>query len=249
MAVYDHSELEQLENIKSWWHQYGNRIINTALAIMLVVVSVMGWNWYQRNQAAKASDLYFALQQAVASGQQKRIKIINGELIAKYSGTTQAILGAMTAARVSHESGDLKTAKVQLAWAVENAEGELRDVARLNYAAVLMDDKAYNEALHELEAEHGKGFEANFAQLRGDILLSSGKKEEARDAYKSALVAMGASYARAELEGSGDNEGVEVGSTTGQTGAGNQQNSNDGEHVNSPARELLQQKLNALGGS
>jgi predicted negative regulator of RcsB-dependent stress response len=49
------------------------------------------------------------------------------------------------------DTGDAKTAKLQLLWVVDHGEHELRDLARLRVAAVLLDEKAYDEALRQLE--------------------------------------------------------------------------------------------------
>jgi len=66
----------------------------------------------------------------------------------------------------------------------------LRDLARLRLATVMFDDKAYDEALAQLQAPADEGFAARFADLKGDVLLAQGKKEEARTAYKAAVSAL-----------------------------------------------------------
>ena len=72
----------------------------------------------------------------------------------------------------------MKTAQAQLAWAAENAKDEPRDLARLRLAAVLLDEKAYDEALKQLAAEP-PAFAARFDELKGDVLAAQGKKPEA----------------------------------------------------------------------
>ena len=59
--------------------------------------------------------------------------------------------------------------------------------ARLRLASVLLDEKAYGEALKQLEAAHAAAFAARFLELKGDVLAAEGKKTEARSAYKAAL--------------------------------------------------------------
>ena len=88
-------------------------------------------------------------------------------------------MGALLAARVQVDAGDAKNARAQLAWAVENARDPgLRDLARLRLAAVMLDEKAYDEAMKQLAAEPGASFAPRFAELRG---------AEARTAYDLAL--------------------------------------------------------------
>ena len=74
----------------------------------------------------------------------------------------------MLAAKQSFDAGDLKTARTQLAWVAENAKGELRDVARLRLAGIALDEKAYDDALKQLDAASQPAFEARFQELKGD---------------------------------------------------------------------------------
>jgi predicted negative regulator of RcsB-dependent stress response len=187
MAHYDLEEQEQIDTLKTWWKMYGNLVTGVVTAAAVAMVGWQGWNWYQRGQAAQASAVYAALEQAAAAGDAQKIKAIAGELTEKFGGTSYAALGAMMAAKQSFDAGDLKTARVQLAWVAEHAKDEMRDLARLRLVAVLLDDKAYDEALKQLNNAHASSFDARFLELKGDVLLAQGNKAEARSAYKAAL--------------------------------------------------------------
>lgn len=221
MAHYDLEEQEQLDEIKAWWKLYGNLVTNILLAIALTVLAWQGWNWYQKRQAAEASAIYAVLEQAVQAKDTPRINNVAGELTEKYGRTEYATLAAFLAARHSFDSGDLKTAKVQLSWVVENGRNEARDVARLRLASVLLDEKAYDEAIKQLDAEHAPVFDAMFAELRGDVEAARNQAAAARSAYKAALDVL---TAKAKADGTS-------------------------EAPRTPQRELLQQKLDALGES
>lgn len=227
MAAYDLEEQEQIAEIKAWWKVYGNRLVNAATVIALVVVAWQGWNWYQRNQSAQASMIYGALQKAVQEKDTQRIKAASGELLEKYGRTSYATLGALASAKAMIEADDQQTAKAQLLWAVENAKDELRDLARLRVAAVLLDEKAYDQALKQLEGAAGPAFEIRFQDMRGDILAAQGKKSEAVSAYQTALTKL------EELEKSGK------AATTGQEWQG---------QSNAIFRDLIMQKIDGLGG-
>ena len=187
MAHYDLEEQEQIDSIKTWWKMYGNLVTGVVVAGSLAVIGWQGWNWYQRSQAAQASAIYGVLEQAVAARDAQKVKAAAGELAEKFGGTTYAALGALVAARQSFEAGDLKTARAQLTWAADNGKDEIRDLARLRLASVLLDEKAYDEALKQLEAAHAAAFAARFLELKGDVLAAAGKKPEARAAYQAAL--------------------------------------------------------------
>lgn len=187
MAHYDLEEQEQLDSLKTWWKMYGNLVTGLVSAAAIAVVGWQGWNWHQGGQAAKAAGVYAVLEQSVAMGDAQKTKAAAGELAEKFGGTSYAALGAMLAAKQSFESGDLKTAKAQLLWAADNGKDELKDLARLRLVAVQLDEKAYDEALKQLEAGHAPIFDARFQELKGDVFSAQGKKIEARGAYKSAL--------------------------------------------------------------
>ena len=187
MAHYDLEEQEQIDSLKTWWKMYGNLVSGVLVAISVAVLGWQGWGWYQRSQAAQAAGIYAVLEQGAALRDGQKVKAAAGELAEKFGGTTYAWLGALIAGKQSFDAGDLKTAKAQLGWAVENAKDEVKDLARLRLAAVLLDEKAFDEALKQLEAAHDAAFAARFLELKGDVLAAQGKAPEARAAYKAAL--------------------------------------------------------------
>ena len=223
MAAYDLEEQEQIAEFKAWWKQYGSLLTFVIMAAAVVVLAWRGWNWYQRNQAEQASNIYQALQQAVQSGDTQRVKAASGELTEKFSGTRYAALGALVAAKATKDAGDTKTAKAQLQWVVDNGEDEIRDLARLHLVTLLIDEKAYDEALKLLEGSVTPAFSARFIDSRGDVLSVQDKKDEARKAYQLALDTLSGA----------------------QNGGANSQN----WQLQSSAvyREIIQQKLDALG--
>lgn len=186
MAHYDLEEQEQIDSIKTWWKMYGNLVTGVVTIACLAVIGWQGWNWYQRGQSTQAAAIYSVLEQAVNARDAQKIKAAAGELTEKYGSTNYAALGALMAGKQSFEAGDLKTAKVQLTWAADNGKDELKDIARLRLAAVLLDEKSYDEALKQLEASHAPAFAVRFQELKGDVLAAQGKKLEALAAYKAA---------------------------------------------------------------
>ena len=191
MAHYDLEEQEQIDTLKTWWKMYGNLVTSLLTAAALAVAGWQGWNWYQNNETAKAAAVFSSLEQAVEAGDGQRIKATAGELTEKFGRSGYAALGALLAARHSFDAGDLKTAKAQLGWVAGNAKDELRDIARLRLAAVLLDEQAYDEALKTLESNPAVAFVGRFQELKGDILVAQGKSSEARSAYQAALDKLG----------------------------------------------------------
>jgi predicted negative regulator of RcsB-dependent stress response len=188
MAVYDLEEQEQLDELKTWWRQYGNRVTTLLLVIALGVAGWQGWNWWQRKQTVEASAIFFGVQQAASEGNAQRARELAGELIDKYPRTSYAALAALLSARVQVEKGEAKNARLQLHWIVDNArDPAVQELARLRVAAILLDEKSYDEALKHLSAPPPESFVARFGELRGDVLAAQGKSAEARVAYQAAL--------------------------------------------------------------
>ena len=116
MAAYDLEEQEQLAELKAWWKQYGNQLINVLLVAALVAAAWQGWNWYQRRQTGQAAQVYSVLTRAIAEKDTQRVKAASGELLEKFGSTGYASLGALTTAKAMIDNDDAKTAKLQLQW-------------------------------------------------------------------------------------------------------------------------------------
>lgn len=186
--AYDLQEQEQIDEIKAWWKDYGRLVILAAALVVLVIGGFQGWRYYRHTQSLAAAALYDQLEQAERAGDRKKVADIAGQIVSKHASTPYAAFGALSAARLSYEGRDLAEAKARLSWVVENARREeLRDVARLRLAGVLLDEKSYDEALKLLEVKPGESMTGLYADLKGDILLAQGRSADARSAYQLAL--------------------------------------------------------------
>ena len=186
--AYDLQEQEQLEELKAWWKDYGRLVILGAVAGALAIAGFQGWRYYRHSQSLAAVALYEQLDQAERAGDRRKVRDIAGEIVARYASTPYASFAALSAARASFEAGELPEAKARLAWVVESARREeLRDIARLRLAGVLLDEKNHEEALKLLEAKPGESMTGLYADLRGYILLAQGRHADARNAYQLAL--------------------------------------------------------------
>ena len=186
--AYDLQEQEQLDELKDWWKEYGNLVILGAVAIALAIAAFQGWRYYRHSQSLAAVVLYEQLEQADRAADRKKVREIAAQIVAKYGSTPYGAFAALSAARASSGSGDLADAKSQLTWVLENArQDEIKDIARLRLAGVLLDEKNYAEALKLVDAKPAESMTALYADLKGDILLAQGKGAEARAAYQLAL--------------------------------------------------------------
>ena len=188
MAAYDLEEQDQLEDLKAWWKQWGNTVAGIVIALSIGVVGVQGWRWWAQQQAAHASVLYDAVSTAVRANDTAKAKDAMSQLTDKYAGTGYAPRAALIVAAQLFENGDAAGAKAQLAWVIDkSSEDELKQIARLRLAGILLDEKQYDEALRVLDEKHDQPFAGVYADMRGDVLAAAGRIEEARNEYQTAL--------------------------------------------------------------
>jgi predicted negative regulator of RcsB-dependent stress response len=105
-----------------------------------------------------------------------------------FSGTPYAGRAALFAAKANYQANEIKSAKAQLDWTINNAkETAVSALASLQLANILAEEKDFAGALKLLNAPHDAGFDGLFSDLKGDVLVSLGKNAEAKEAYEQAL--------------------------------------------------------------
>jgi predicted negative regulator of RcsB-dependent stress response len=187
----DLQEQEQLDELKAFWKQYGNLITWLLILVLGGFAAFNGWNWWQREQGAKAGAMVDALVQAAEAGDPERSTRILADLKERHARTAQAQQGALLAARVQLDKQQPDAALATLAWVADNAsDDEYRSIARLRAAGILLDKKQYDDALKQIDAAKSPNFAALVADRRGDVLSAQGKAAEARAAYEAAYKAM-----------------------------------------------------------
>jgi predicted negative regulator of RcsB-dependent stress response len=188
MAVYDLEEQEKLDDLKAWWHRWGNAVTAVAVAACIAAAGVQGWRWWTAKQSEEASALFTGLSQAVRAQDLNKAKDAVAQLEDKYSRSGYSARGALVLAKMLFDSGDTAGARAQLTWVIDKSdETDLKEIARYRLAEVLVNDKQYDEALKLLDAKHGAPYAGLYADLRGDALAMAGRAAEARAAYVDAL--------------------------------------------------------------
>ncbi len=186
--MHDVDEQERIDALKAWWNKNSRMVVIVAATIAIGGAGVTGWRYYQAKQSAQAALLYSVLQEGSKARDLKKARQISGELIDKYASTVYAPRAALIIARDNFEAGDFQSAKAQLQWAITHAkQPEIKDLARLRLAAILLDEKKYNEALNILNTKHGNAFAGLYADLTGDVFQAQGKTKDAQRNYQLAL--------------------------------------------------------------
>lgn len=208
--AYDLEEQEQLATLKAWWNQYGNLVTWVLIIALAGYAAWGGWKYYQRNQSTQASQLYEELQKAVGAKDNVKVQRAATDMEEKFGRTAYAQMSALTAAKAAFDANDLKAAKAQLQWIVANGiDDEYKAVAKIRLAGILLDEKAYDDAIKLLAGDFPAQFASVVADRKGDILVAQNKIEDARNAYQAAL---------------------------------------DKSDQKNPGRQLIQLKLDAIGG-
>ncbi|MES2980340.1 MAG: tetratricopeptide repeat protein [Pseudomonadota bacterium] len=187
----DLEEQEQLAELKHFWKQYGDLITWVLLIVFGALAAWNGYQYWQRSQAAQSSVMYEEVEKAVQAADLQRLDRSLADMKDKFGRTTYAQQAALLAARAYYEQGKLEPARAALSWVAANASDEgYQALARLRLSAILLETKAYDEALKELSATFPKDFAALVSDRRGDILAAQGKTAEAKEQYQKAYKEM-----------------------------------------------------------
>ena len=187
----DLEEQEQLAEIKHFWNEYGNLITWVVIAVFGSIAAWNGWNYWQRTQSAQAAAMYDEVERSAQGGDITRVERAFSDMKDKFGRTTYAQQAGLLAARAMVEKGNTEGAKAALAWVADKSSDEgYQALARLRLAAILLEAKAYDEALKQLSAAFPREFEGLAADRRGDVYAAQGKKAQAKAEYTKAYRTM-----------------------------------------------------------
>lgn len=199
------TEDEQVEKIKEVWHRHGVPVLT---GVVLALVGVFGWNgWtnYQENKAANASAVYQNMLESVLQDDSEAGRTRGAELAETlrkdYPGTRYASFAALMQARLAVEAENFAAAETLLRdVASDGSDKALQEVARQRLARVLAQLERAEEGLELFSAPISGELLAGREEVRGDLLLTLGRVEDARLAYQAALGATNDPRARPQLQ-------------------------------------------------
>ncbi len=193
------AEEESIDALKKWWED--NRSMLFTVVITLVVV-IGGWTFYQNSSnssADAASDLYEQILTLarvdsgaeIPSADAEQILALATTLKTEHAKSVYALYGALFAAQQAVNADDLSAAEQELQWVLDNSAGGLFRqtdeglvlTAKLRLGHVILAKGETDRALELVTSTDPKTFEANFAELRGDIYLAMGRRVDAKDSY------------------------------------------------------------------
>ena len=184
---YDFEEQERIAELKAWWEDNRWFVIGAAVALVLAFAGYRGWQYWSARQAEDAAAMYAPVAEAANGKDVKKISDAAMALRNKHPGSFYASQAALVTAKAAFDAGNLDEARNQLQWVMDHGVDEHRGIARLRLAAVYLEQKKFDDALRVLDANKDEAFAALVADLRGDVMLSQGRQDEARAAYKLAM--------------------------------------------------------------
>ncbi len=178
---------QQVEALKAWWDENGTSIIFAVVFALAVVGGWRGWQAWQGNRAQDASQHYAELLDSIEQGDAAVSTHFNA-LQADFSDTPYGVLGALQTAKHRVQTDDLEGAASALQFAIDEAsDADLKAVAAVRLARVLLELERASDALAALPSDAPSSFEGLIETVRGDIHLEQGDFDAARTAYQRAV--------------------------------------------------------------
>lgn len=187
MAVYDLEEQERIDALKDWWETNRAVILGVTAVVVLAVAGYFGWQQYRVQQLVKAESLHKEFVKATDTREPAKIVEAARRMTTEVPGSFHATSAAFAAGKAAFDAKDFAAARQNLEWVIQNGQKDLRPLAGVRLAQVLLEDKKYDDALKVLDGVKADGFAALAADIRGDVLMAKGSKEEARLAWQQAV--------------------------------------------------------------
>ena len=187
VEIYDSHE--QSERVKSWLRENGGAIL---MGLVLAFGGLFGfkqWQLWQQSKDQQASAEYELMVELLAEDNMDAAVANYETLKQNFSGSAYTALASLHMAKARIESGQSDLAGPMLEQAMSNAQPQpVQVIARERLARLKLDQGQPEAALRLLdESPTSIGFEARFAEIRGDIYKSMGDIDQAVQYYTEAL--------------------------------------------------------------
>jgi predicted negative regulator of RcsB-dependent stress response len=182
------SEQEELEALQKWWKENGRAVV---VGLVLGLGGVFGWTTWQARVEATAeqvSIVYQSMADMAAADDHQEALLRADQIIQDHPDSEYAALAGLMGAKSAASMGRADEARRLLDWVIGNASREeIRDIARIRSARLLLDGGKGDAGLQLLATINTPAFAATVEEIRGDILVDSGAKDDAAKAYELAL--------------------------------------------------------------
>jgi predicted negative regulator of RcsB-dependent stress response len=190
MAIDQLDEYEQGEKVRSWLRDNGSSLLT---GVLLGLALILGYQWFKGRQVRLEEDAaaqFVALTDAITAKDDAKVKTFAAELDTKYADSPFAPLARLRRAQYLQAGGKNDEAIALLRAAPVPTDPALADLQVLRLGRLLLIAGKPEEALKAIDAKPDSLFPAGTAELRGDIQLALGKRDEARKAYEQAMTTL-----------------------------------------------------------
>lgn len=198
MATHIDDE-EQLENLKRWWRENWLALV-VGLGIGFTAIGGWeGWKLYRESRATQASHLFGDFKSAIEAGDKAEMTSVAARLGDDFARSPYASAAFLAVAQQAAQDGEWEQAKTSLEWVKAHGSDQgLKLMASLRLARVLWQQGDTSAALAELDRDAG-AFAPLYDELRGDIRITEGDRDGARQAYLRALAGLSEQASNREL--------------------------------------------------
>lgn len=199
IEIYDAHE--QGEVVKKWLRENGSAIVMGLVIAFGGLFGFKQWQNWQENTRQRASGEFAVMDQLLSQGQLDAAMANFQTLQEDFPESPYTSMAALKMARARIEVDQPDLAVGLLEFVMNNGHPKaLAVVGRERLARVLLDQGRGEEALQTLAgAQEISGFEARYAETRGDILHALGRNDEAAVAWQEALAALEAGIGDRDL--------------------------------------------------
>ncbi|NCT57797.1 MAG: tetratricopeptide repeat protein [Legionella sp.] len=186
MSIYM-TETEQLEAIKAWWQRH-QRMMSIILSVVLIsIAGYRYWHWHTEKMAWQASESYERLMRASSEKDAKAIEAYAKALVKEYPKTVYADGAELVLAAhwVGLEKWDAARNVLDHV-ACHGTMPALQQIARIRLARILIEQKAFDQALGYLEHMDSSVYKPWVDELKGDVYVATGRYQEADVLYSEA---------------------------------------------------------------
>jgi predicted negative regulator of RcsB-dependent stress response len=184
----EYDEHEQSERVRGWLRQNGSSLI-TGIALGLALV--FGWQWWQgrgERHKEEAAGQYQSFSQAVAAKDAAKSKVLGTQVRDKFADTGFSTLAVLRQAAFMHESGkDADALALLRAERPKIDDPAIAELVDIRISRLLLISGKADDAQKELARITKPGYAQVVEELRGDIAVARGQRDEARKHYESAL--------------------------------------------------------------
>jgi predicted negative regulator of RcsB-dependent stress response len=183
---------EQGERVKSWLRENGSAIIMGLVMAFGLMFGFKQWQAWETSKRQQASAEYQVITTLIQSGSLDAA-VPNYEVLKnEYPKSAYTSMASMMMAKARLNAGQTDLAATALTHAMNNAQpAPVKVIARERLARIRLsqgDAAAAQELLDGAPSE--LGFEAQFAEIRGDIHLANGETGLAIESYQASMDAL-----------------------------------------------------------